>query len=74
MYKTLDKWKEKLLDTGKGNKLINYKLNSSKNLEVLSPYSDNVFYKILNNKTFTCFEKCTDMVGHGGDIGFFHRY
>lgn len=55
MYKTLDKWKEKLLDTGKGNKLINYKLNSSKNLEVLSPYSDNVFYKILNNKTFTCF-------------------
>lgn len=56
MYKTLDKWKEKLLDTGKGNKLINYKMNSSKNLEVLSPYSDNVFYKILNNKIFTCFD------------------
>jgi len=56
MYKTLDKWKEKLLDTGKGNKLINYKMNSSKNLEILSPYSDQVFYKILNNKVFNCFD------------------
>ena len=43
MDKTFEKWCEKLLDTGKRNRLINYKDSKLRTIEIISPDIDDVF-------------------------------
>ena len=42
-----EKWREKLLDAGKGNKLINYK-ETSRSIEILAPDYETVFHRLTN--------------------------
>ena len=46
MDKIYERWCEKLLDTGKGNRLINYKDTQLGTLDVLVPTSLDVFKRI----------------------------
>lgn len=52
----LDKWAELLLDTGKGNNLINFKNTKSTTVEVLYPFSDELFTKAINNGTYEVYD------------------
>lgn len=50
MDKTFEKWCEKLLDTGKRNRLINYKDSKVRTIEIISPDLKNVFDKLTQNE------------------------
>ena len=41
------KWCDKLLDTGKSNRLINYKDTKMRTIEILESSSNEVFNKLL---------------------------
>jgi len=51
-----DKWREKLLDAGKGNRLINYKESQRRTIDILVPDIENVFLKISNGETLSFFD------------------
>ena len=59
MQKIFDKWTEKLLDTGKGNKLINFKDSKLRTLEMLSPEIDDLF-NVVSNGTILSFYDTDD--------------
>lgn len=50
------KWCDKLLDTGKGNRLINYKDSKLRTIEILEPDYENVFSKISMGQTLSFYE------------------
>ena len=52
MDKVFDKWKEKLLDIGKGNRLLNFK-ETAKTVEILAPDPEILFNKITNGELMT---------------------
>ena len=53
MYETkLDKWADYLLDTGKGNNLINFKDTKSSTVEVLLPNINQIFSKTESSFAF----------------------
>ena len=56
MDKNFDKWCEKLLDSGKGNKLINYKDTKLRTIEILAPNVKTVFDKIRNGTTLSFYD------------------
>lgn len=51
-----NKWCEKLLDTGKGNKLINFKESKLRTLNVLLPDAQTLFHKIENGEKLFFYE------------------
>lgn len=51
-----DKWCEKLLDTGKGNRLINFKESKLRTVDILSPDTQTVFNKVENGDTLYFYE------------------
>lgn len=55
MDSVFEKWREKLLDAGKGNKLINYK-DTSRTIDVLAPEFESLFHKISNGETLTFYD------------------
>ena len=50
MNKVYEKWCEKLLDTGKGNRLINFKESQLRTLEILVPSAEEIWSKITKNE------------------------
>ena len=54
--KKLDKWADLLLDTGKGNNLINFKDAKASSVEVLLPSSDALFEKVDGSASFEVFD------------------
>lgn len=50
-----EKWREKLLDAGKGNRLINFK-ETSRSLEVLAPDYETIFNKISNGDELSFYD------------------
>ncbi|MBQ7307532.1 MAG: DUF4011 domain-containing protein [Clostridia bacterium] len=66
MTTVFSKWKEKLLDLGKGNPMINFKVSKSKTLEILYPQMKDVYHKITVGSgmsfydTDTFVKSCTD--------------
>ena len=56
MNPIFDKWCEKLLDTGKGNRLINYKSIKSRTVKIISPSTDDIFTKLSNGETLHFFD------------------
>lgn len=56
-----DKWCEKLLDTGKGNRLINFKESKLRTVDILSPDTQTVFNKVENGDTL-CFYEVDDYI------------
>ena len=60
--KKLDRWADKLLDTGKRNNLINFRNTKSSSAEVLFPYCEKVFSKCSVGHIFEVFDpKIPDM-------------
>ena len=58
----LDRWAEKLLDTGKRNNLINFRDNKTSSAEVLFPECEDVFINSQLGHVFTIFDpKLPDM-------------
>ena len=56
MNTTFEKWCEKLLDTGMGNRLINFKSSSSRDIQIFSPNGNELLDKITSNSTFTFYD------------------
>ena len=56
MDKVFDKWCEKLLDTGKGNRLINFKDSKMRTLQVVAPEINVVFEKMSSGDTLSFFD------------------
>jgi len=54
--KIFEKWCEKLLDLGKGNRLINFKPTLSKTVEILAPYTSTFFNKIKANEKLSFYD------------------
>lgn len=54
--KKLDKWAEKLLDTGKRNNLINFRDTRASTVEILLPSAETLFDKIDGTATFEVFD------------------
>ncbi len=50
------KWCDKLLDTGKSNRLINYKDTKMRTIEILEPSSHEVFNKLSSGQTLNFYE------------------
>ena len=60
--KKLDRWADKLLDTGKRNNLISFKDTKASTAEVLYPDSENIFGKCSVGHLFEVFDpKIPDM-------------
>lgn len=55
-YKKLDRWADKLLDTGKRNNLINFKDTKSSSAEILYPNCESIFSKCRVGQTFEVFD------------------
>lgn len=47
----LEKWKQKLLDLGKKNRLLNYRETKRSNLKILEPDIDRIFQTLNSNQT-----------------------
>ncbi|MDY5676564.1 MAG: DUF4011 domain-containing protein [Eubacteriales bacterium] len=56
MDKTFEKWCERLLDTGKGNRLINYKDSKLRTIEIISPDIDDVFEMLIEEDRLEFFD------------------
>lgn len=56
MDKVFEKWCEKLLDTGRRNNLINFKDSQTRNLDILSPNSDEIFKKISGGEKLAFYD------------------
>ena len=54
--KKLDRWADKLLDTGKRNNLINFKDTKASSAEVLYPDCESVFSKCSIGHVFEVFD------------------
>lgn len=54
MERKIDRWKKKLLDTGKRNKMINYRESKRQTLKILEPGATELFNLLaVNEKTLT---------------------
>ncbi|MBO7219229.1 MAG: DUF4011 domain-containing protein, partial [Clostridia bacterium] len=51
-----DKWCEKLLDTGKCNRLINYKTSKAKTVSLIAPDPHDVFTKLSNGEKLSFYD------------------
>lgn len=68
-HKKLDRWADKLLDTGKRNNLISFKDTKASTAEVLSPSCESVFSKCSVGHVFEIFDpKIPDMESEDIDI------
>ena len=56
MEQSIKIWCDKLLDTGKGNRLINFKDSEKANARILYPISTKVFELLLNEKALSFFD------------------
>ena len=56
MDAVFQKWCDKLLDTGKGNRLINYKDSKLRTIDILEPDYETVFSKISAGQTLSFYE------------------
>ena len=56
MDAVFQKWCDKLLDTGKGNRLINYKDSKLRTIDILEPDYETVFSKISSGQTLSFYE------------------
>lgn len=56
MKENFDKWCEQLLDTGRSNKLINYKDSKLRTLEVLAPNANTIFSKLRNGGAMSFYD------------------
>ena len=67
--KKLDRWADKLLDTGKRNNLISFKDTKASTAEVLYPNCENVFSKCSVGHLFEVFDpKIPDMESDESDV------
>ena len=67
--KKLDRWADKLLDTGKRNNLISFKDTKASTAEVLYPNCENVFSKCSVGHIFEVFDpKIPDMESDESDV------
>ena len=51
-----EKWCEKLLDTGKWNRLINFKESKLRTIDILAPDTQSVFNKVESGDTLYFYE------------------
>ena len=51
----IDKWKNKLLDLGKRNRLINYKETKRSNIKIVEPKLEEIFAKVVIEEKSLCF-------------------
>lgn len=51
-----DKWREQLLDTDTGNKLVNFKESDLKTIDILSPDTQSVFDAVEKGETLSFYE------------------
>lgn len=56
MDEVFQKWCDKLLDTGKGNRLINYKDSKQRTIDVLVPECKDIFKKISSGQTLSFYD------------------
>lgn len=56
MNKSFNKWCEKLLDTGKGNRLINFKESNSRTIQIFLPSGDFIFDKLSSGTSLSIFD------------------
>lgn len=56
MEKAFNKWCEKLLDTGRGNRLINFKDSMLRTVDVLAPDSSEVLKRITNGEKLSFYD------------------
>lgn len=56
MNSVFSKWKDKLLDLGRGNTLINFKVSKSKTLEIMYPHLQDVYSKITSGNVINLFD------------------
>ena len=56
MNPIFDKWCEKLLDTGKGNRLINYKESKARTVSIIIPDSQDVFEMVSQGQTIAFYD------------------
>ena len=56
MHKKLERWAEKLLDTGKRNNLINFHDAKSSSAEIVSPTPEDVFGRCAVGNVFQAFD------------------
>ena len=56
MNKNYEKWCEQLLDTGKGNRLINFKESKQRSLEILYPEMNKLFDLVISGKPVQFFD------------------
>lgn len=56
MDKIYEKWCEKLLDTGKGNRLINFKDSQLRTLDILLPTSTDVFKRLSGGEKLAFYD------------------
>ena len=52
----LDKWCEQLLDTNKGNRLVNFKDSKLRTIEILAPDSQAIFDKLVAGETLSFYD------------------
>lgn len=67
MNPIFDKWCEKLLDTGKGNRLINYKTSKARNVKIIEPSSHDILTKLLNGEKISFYD-IDSYLGHLKEI------
>lgn len=53
MDRKIERWKRELLDTGKRNKMINYRETSRSSLRILEPEAADLFSKLASDKTLS---------------------
>ena len=56
MNSSFEKWCEKLLDTGKGNRLINFKSSLTRNIQIFRPTISELFDKLVSGTTLSFFD------------------
>ena len=67
LNESIEKWKNKLLDLGKSNNLINYKDTKSSSLQLLKPDFKNAFDKIISSIKTEIFDLNDDFFESDGD-------
>lgn len=65
-----DKWSEKLLDAGKGNKLINFKDSKLRTLDILSPDIKTIFDKIKNGSKLSFYDVDTFVENYNNETEY----
>lgn len=68
MEKTFEKWCEQLLDTGKRNRLINYKDAKLKTIDILFPEIEDVFETLTEKDSLEFYDVDLYVQEHGEDV------